>query len=96
MKKIFNLDVHISLILDIKNIIKKLNLEIEIINWSISGHNWVLNKKEDNIEYLDNKTWINLNMEMIKQFQMYYDNFLKQFDAFIVCHPNSFILLFEK
>ena len=96
MKKIFNLDVHISVILDIKNIIENLNLEIEIINWSISGHNWVLNKKEDNIKYLNNKTWTNLDIEMINNFQLHYDNFLKRFDAFIVCHPNSFILLFEK
>lgn len=96
MKKLFNIDVHISVILDIKNILNELFSNIEITNWSLSGHNWVLNKNSDKVEFLNNNTWVYLNDDIIKNFQDKYDDFLITFDGFIVCHPNSFILLFEK
>jgi len=94
--KYFNLDLHISVIADIKNIIHRINPSIEIVNWSLSGHTWVFNKEKDSVGYINDHTWKYMNLQMIKEFQNYYDNFLSQFDGFIVAHPNSFVLLYEK
>lgn len=94
--KYFNLDLHISVIADIKNIINIINPSIEIVNWSLSGHTWVFNKRIDAIKYINEHTWKYLNLNIIKEFQHHYDSFLSQFDGFIVAHPNSFVLLYEK
>ena len=94
--KYFNLDLHISVIADIKNVIHSINPSIEIVNWSLSGHTWVFNKRIDAIKYINEHTWKYLNLHMIKEFQNHYDSFLSQFDGFIVAHPNSFVLLYEK
>ena len=96
--RIFNLDLHISVIADIKYIINKLypNDEISITNWSISGHNWVFNLPNENIEIINQSTWKNINKEMINKFCERYDDFLKTFDAFIVTHTPVFCLIFER
>jgi len=90
--KLFNMDLHISVIADFKNLFP----EFEITNWSLGGHSWVFNKKQEVPKYINAYTWINLNEEMILNFQKEYDDFLKTFDGFICGHPNGFINVFEK
>lgn len=94
--KLFNIDLHISVIADIKDIFKKLNPDIEVIDWSLSGHTWVFKKTASKINILTKESWRSLNLDIIKKFQEEYDSFLQTMDGFIVCHPNSFVLLFEK
>jgi len=94
--KLFNLDLHISVIADVKNIFKKINSNIEITNWSISGHTWVFNKYPANVKHINGNTWKNINLKLIKKFQEEYDSFLKQFDGFIVTHTPVFCLLYQK
>ncbi len=94
--KLFNLDLHISVISDVKHIFSKIYPNIEIINWSISGHNWVLNEQIDNVDIINENTWQNIDENMINKFNERYDDFLRQFDGFIVTHTPIFCLLFEK
>jgi len=94
--KLFNIDLHISVIADIKDICKRVCPEIEIIDWSLSGHTWVFKKSRTNVNVLSQESWKSLNLELIEKFQEEYDTFLQSMDGFIVCHPNSFALLFEK
>ena len=96
MKKFLNIDLHISVIADIINVFKQVNENIEIEDWSLSGHTWVLNKKTKNLDILNSGTWKSLDTKMINSFQEKYDTILKTFDGFICCYPVSFILLFEK
>jgi len=96
MIQLFNIDLHISVIADVKNIFNKLYPNIQISDWSLSGHNWVFNKKPTSVEILTQNSWPNLNLDIIKQFQHKYDDILSSFDGFIVCHPNAFVFLFEK
>lgn len=95
MKKIFNLDLHISVIADIKNILSDIRQDIEVTDWSISGHTWVFNRKQTKVEFINQHTWKNINPTMIKLFNLKYNKFLKQFDAFIVTHTPVFCLLFR-
>jgi hypothetical protein len=92
--RFFNLDLHISVIADLKNIFESMGHEV--VNWSISGHTWVFGKPRDVVEIVNENTWGNLNQEMCDQFYERYKDFLNQFDGFIVTHTPAFALLFEK
>jgi hypothetical protein len=95
--KIFNLDLHVSVIEDFKSICAKLyGPRVEITNWSISGHNWVFNKPNANTKVITSETWLKINQEMVDTFQAEYDELLKTYDAFVVTHTPVFALLFEK
>jgi len=96
MKQFFNIDLHISVIADIKDIFKRIDKNINITDWSLSGHSWVFNKNQKKLEIINGRTWINMNTEVIDKFIEKYDDIFKTFDAFICCHPNSFVLFFEK
>jgi len=95
--RIFNLDLHISVIEDIKDICKRLYGDsIEITNWSISGHNWVFKKETPTVDFINQSTWKNITEEHIQLFQDKYDTELQKYDAFIVTHTPVFALLFKK
>lgn len=90
--KAFCMDVHISVIADFKSA----NPDINVTDWCLSGHHWVMNRRQDSPEYINAQTWKHLNMGMIQSFQDKYDSFLSQFDMFIVCHCASFAMIYEK
>jgi hypothetical protein len=94
--RFFNLDLHISVIADIKDICARLfGDRIEITNWSISGHNWVFKNPTPNVDIITQRTWRNINPSMISAFQERYGEMLKTFDGFIVTHTPIFALLYE-
>ena len=94
--RLFNMDLHISVIADIKDILSRVAPTIEIVDWTLSGHSWVFEKKTATVEHVNQQTWQQLTPTMIAKFQAHYDEFLSGFDGFIVAHPNVFALLFEK
>lgn len=97
MIKFFNLDLHISVIEDFKNIMNELyGDKIEIVNWSISSMNWVFNKDIANVDIINQHTWKNINEELIENFYNKYFDYLSKFDGFIVTHTPVFCLLYEK
>lgn len=93
MLNYFNLDLHISVIADVKYMLKD---RINIVDWSLSGHTWVMNSSPANVKIINTKSWINIDVNMIDKFQKTYDAFLRSFDGFIVGHPNVFVMLYEK
>lgn len=94
---LFNLDLHISVIADVKNIITTLfGDKIQIIDWSISGHTWVFGRQRTNVDIVNQATWKQIDKKMINRFYDRYKNYLSQFDAFIVTHTPVFALLYEK
>jgi glycosyltransferase involved in cell wall biosynthesis len=97
MVKFFNIDLHIAVIADIKNIIKTLyGDQVEIIDWSLSNHIWIFDRQPDQVDIVNQHTWIFFNLDMVKAFHQKYDEFLSQFDGFIVTHSPVFCMLFEK
>jgi hypothetical protein len=60
MKKLnfFNLDCHISVIVDLKNIFESLGHSVN--SWSISGHNWIFNRPPSNEDVINSTLiWYN-------------------------------------
>lgn len=92
--RFFNLDLHIGVIGDIKQIFRSLGHEV--VDWTISGHAWVMGRKRDKVEVVNERTWRNLNREMCNAFYERYKETLEEFDGFIVTHTPSFSMLFEK
>lgn len=88
----FCTDVHISVIADFKSAFP----DIEVIDWCLSGHAWVMNRPQDTPRHINAHTWQNINDQMISQFQQEYDFFLKTFDFFIVGYASCFAMIFEK
>lgn len=92
--RFFNLDLHISVIADVKDIFESLGHEV--VDWSISGHTWVFERNRDSVEIVNEKTWKNLSQEMCDKFYERYKDYLSEFDGFIITHNASFSLLYEK
>jgi hypothetical protein len=90
--RFFNMDLHISVIEDFKNLFPK----FDITHWCLSGHAWVTNQKTIVPEHINQKTWMNIDERLIKNFQDRYDSLLTTFDGFICAHPNTFAMIFEK
>jgi hypothetical protein len=92
--RFFNLDLHVSVIADVKNIFESLGHEV--VTWSLSGHTWIFGKERDSVEIVNENTWGQLDPEMCDRFYERYKDFLSQFDGFIVTHTPSFSLLYAK
>ena len=90
--KLFNMDLHISVIADFKNLFP----ELEITDWCMSGHAWVMGRDQTWPNHINPATWTNIDEAMITAFHQEYDGLLNQFDGFICGHPNGFIPIFEK
>lgn len=86
------MDLHISVIADFKSVCP----DVEVVDWCLSGHAWVMKRNQDYPEHINPNTWKNLNLDMIKKFQDKYDPFLKTFDGFIVGFASSFAMIYEK
>jgi len=86
------MDLHISVIADFKNLCP----EVEVVDWCLSGHAWVMNRQQDYPEHINPATWQDLTPDRIAKFQAKYDSFLSTFDGFIVAFTSSFAMIFEK
>lgn len=90
--KFFCMDLHISVIADFKSA----NPDIEVVDWCLSGHAWVMKRKQEYPKIINPNTWKNLDIGMIKRFQDTYDPFLRTFDGFITGHVSTFAMVYEK
>lgn len=86
------MDLHISVIADFKSA----NPDIEVVDWCLSGHAWVMKRQQDYPKVINPHTWMNLNEQMITEFQREYDSFLTSFDGFITGHVSAFAMIYEK
>lgn len=86
------MDLHISVIADFKTACP----DVEVVDWCLSGHAWVMKRNVDYPEFINPDTWRHLNPQMIQKFQAKYDSFLRSFDGFIVAFASSFAMVFEK
>lgn len=86
------MDLHISVIADFKTACP----DVEVVDWCLSGHAWVMKRNQDYPKHINPSNWKYLNMDMIQKFQKEYDSFLRTFDGFIVGFASSFAMIYEK
>lgn len=92
--KFFNLDMHISIVHDIRHIFQSLNHTVDSVN--LSGHTWVNGEKQGKIKVVNTKNWKSINQDMCDKFYQKYKSKLKHYDGFVHSYPPAFALLFEK
>lgn len=92
--KFFNIDLHISVIKDIKTIFENLGHTVD--NYSLSSHNWIMGFKEFKSKTLNKNNWIKINDEMCAAFYSEFKDELEKYDGFIVTHTPVFAKLYEK
>lgn len=94
--RIFNLDLHVSIIADLKS--GAVPLDLSVTSWSISGANRVFRKvlwAPDPVEVINATTWQKLNSDMIQDFRHRYNTFLRSFDGFVVTHTPFFAEIYD-
>ena len=92
--KFFNIDCHVSVISDVKNIFEKFGHSVD--HWSLSGHNWVFGFPPCPSPVINSSNWRGLNEEMVEVFYDTHKNELDKYDAFICGYPIAFLKLFER
>lgn len=90
----FNIDCHVSVISDIKNIFTKLGHTVD--NWSISGHRWVFDFDPCQSPIINADNWKSIDEKIVDDFYKTHKQELDKYDAFICCYPPIFLKLFEK
>lgn len=92
--KLFNLDLHVSVIKDLMDIFGAMGHQVD--HWSISSHSWVHGWETATVDVVNQYTWRHLNGHMCKRFYERYKSELEQYDAFIVTHTPAFSLLYQE
>lgn len=92
--KFFNLDLHISVIADIKKIFNDLGHQVDV-NY-LSNHSWVFNQQPCNRYTVNQTNWKNVNLSMCEEFYEKHKTELEKYDGFIVTHIPMLSLLYEK
>ncbi len=95
--RVFNLDVHTSIIADLGKGAEALDLSIT--TWSISGGNRVFRKLlwvPDPVHGINASSWASIGPESIAEFTSYYRSFLQKFDGFIATYPPAFAQIYEE
>jgi len=89
-------DLHISVIEDVKWIWKELFSNIMIVDRTLSAHRHLFKDKcEYNDKILTNRNWRLFDEKMIHRWRWEYDDMMSEFDGFIVTHTPIFLMLFE-
>src|SRR5579859_7283997 len=92
--RFFNIDLHASVIEDIRDLFS--GMGHEVVNWSLSSHNWVFKKPTKRMDILNPQVWQHLNEDMCSRFYRRYRDELSDYDGFIVTHTPSFALLYRE
>ena len=92
-KKLFNMDLHISVIADFVNLFGD---RFEISEVCMSAHAWCMGKTTSIPNHINIFNWKDLNQKMIDDFYAEYGHILETFDGFICAHPNAFCMIFER
>jgi len=92
--KFFNIDSHVSVIADLKNIFAHLGHTVDF--WSLSGHRWVFEIPPCPSPVITLLNWRDLNEEMVDKFFTTHYRDLEEYDGFICTNLAIFLKLFER
>ncbi len=92
--KFYNLDMHISIIQDVKTIFTQMGHNVKSDN--LSNHTWVNGEKTSTNKVINHKNFRDIDEKTCERFYRKYRKELSQFDAFVHSYPPVFALLFER
>lgn len=92
--KLFNVDMHISIVHDVKTLLPELGHTVD--SWCMSAHSWVNNETPHETHIVNSQTFKHIDQAMCDRFYEEYKNELNHYDGFIHSYPPIFAALFEK
>ena len=92
--KLFNIDMHISIIHDIKTLFADMGHTVD--SCCMSGHTWVNNEQPSTTDIINQGNWLHIDQAMCDGFHARYKDELSGYDGFIHSYPPAFAALFEK
>lgn len=92
--RLFNIDMHISIVHDVKSLFPEIGHSID--SCCMSGHTWVNNETQGSTEVINPQNWFGIDQEMCDLFYEVYKDKLNVYDGFIHSYPPAFAALFEK
>ena len=93
--RVFNLDLHTSLVADIKSGLNP--YDVTLVSWCVSGNNRnfrKFRKVPDPVPHIYAKNWLDIRLEDLEKFRTKYRRYLETFDLFVVCFPPAFFEIF--
>ena len=90
---VFNLDLHVAVIADVRTQLERRNLSL--VDWTLSGHSWVANRSRDPVAIVNEHTWFSFGPRKARWFRRAYGSYLRSFRGFVATYPPSFALLYE-
>lgn len=91
----FNIDQHISVVADLKNVWGELGHTITDV--CMSGHAAIMGRRRQEVPMLSGDAWCGLDER--HDWDKFYDLYspqLEQFDAFLACYPPIFAMLYQR
>ena len=92
--RFFNLDLHIGVIADLKQIFGAQGHTVT--DWTISSLSRVIGRERDAVDVVNEKTWKQINPQMCDAFYERYKDELSVYDGFIVTHTPCFTMLYAR
>ena len=90
---IFNVDLHVSVVADVRTRLDRLGLSL--VDWTLSGHSWVAHRERDPVAIVNERTWFSFSPRMARRFRCVYGSYLRSFQGFVATYPPAFALLYE-
>lgn len=90
---VFNVDLHVSVIADVRAQLERLGLSL--VDWTLSGHSWVAGRERDPVAIVNERTWFSFGPRMARRFRRVYGSYLSSFRGFTAAYPPCFSLLYE-
>lgn len=91
--RFFNIDLHVAVIGDIKQIFTELGHTVD--TKSLSDHSWVLGQAKSQVDVIG-PNWSAISKPLCDKFYERYKDELSGYDAFIATYPPCFAMLYEK
>ena len=92
--KLFNIDMHISIVHDVKSLFPEIGHSID--SCCMSGHTWVNGESQGTTDVINPQNWFGIDQDMCDRFYEVYKDKLNEYDGFIHSYPPAFAALFEK
>ena len=90
----YNLDMHISIIQDVRTIFSQMGHTVKSDN--LSSHTWVNGEKTSANKVINQRNFREIDEKTCERFYKKYRKELNNFDAFVHSYPPVFALLFER
>ena len=89
----FTLDLHTSVVRDLRESLEKYHIRVE--RYSISAASHLFNEPNLRLPYISGKSWRSIGEDEIRDFQRFFKAVLKNAHCFLVTYTFSFVLIFE-